>query len=132
MKCKLTIKNRLQWLTNEDKNLPLSDMSSHNLLWYKIKVNLSLPTPYLDKNFKTQWANIAVSEISNFDELIALIPPKFITFYESTKDVSHSPPRTRQWTWQRPTKITRYNALNFLKTIDFYAKQRSVIRILYL
>jgi hypothetical protein len=77
----------------------------------------------LDKDFKTQWANIATNDISNFDKLIALIPSELIAFYKSNKDILQPPPTKRQWKWQRPIKIIRHNALKIIKTIDLYEKQ---------
>jgi hypothetical protein len=74
MKCKSTVKNGLPWLINEDKKLPPKNMSSYTLGRCKIKDNLLSLIPYLDKDFKTQWANIAIDDISNFNKLIALIP----------------------------------------------------------
>jgi hypothetical protein len=105
MKCKSVFKNGVGWLINEDKKLPSRNMSTHNLSRYKIKDNLSSFIPSLDKDFKTQWANISINEILYFDKLITLIPSKLLAIYECNKDVPQPPLRIRKWTWLRPINI---------------------------
>jgi hypothetical protein len=115
MKCKLAIKNELQQLTNEGEKLFPKNMSPYNLSKYKIKDNISSLIPYLNKDFKLNELILPLIKFQILILLIALIPLELIPFFNGfNKNVSQPSPKTKQWTWQRPIKIIRHNALKII------------------